>query len=211
MGLPELEMGIGLNDDEVIVGNIGSAKRSKYTVVGSGVNMASRIESYTVGGQIFVSETVKKEAGDVLRIDGQMDVVPKGAEAPVRIYAVGGIAADYNLMLEEEDADLFTLSRTLPLEYKLLEGKHERSVVLDGFIRRLSMKGAEIATDAPIEPMVNLKLRLKGAGEALASKDFYGKVLESSQGQGSFHLVRFTSLPPEVSTYFQAHLQYAEA
>ncbi|NIO10479.1 MAG: hypothetical protein GTO40_21710, partial [Deltaproteobacteria bacterium] len=44
-GLPELEMGIGLNETEVIVGNIGSSKRSKYAVVGSGVNMTSRIES----------------------------------------------------------------------------------------------------------------------------------------------------------------------
>ena len=43
-GLPELEMGIGLNETEVVVGNIGSSKRSKYTVVGSGVNMTSRIE-----------------------------------------------------------------------------------------------------------------------------------------------------------------------
>jgi len=210
MGLPELEMGIGLNDDEVIVGNIGSSKRSKYAVVGNGVNVTSRIESYTVGGQILVSETVQKEAGDVLRIDSQMDVVPKGAEAPIRIYEVGGIAADYNLMLEEEDSDLVTLSRTLPLEYKLLEGKHEGRAVLDGFFRRLSKKGAELTTDAPIEAMINLKLRLKGVDEALASKDFYGKVIESYQGQGYRHLVRFTSLPPEVGAFFQAHLQYAD-
>ncbi len=211
MGLPELEMGIGLNDDEVIVGNIGSSKRSKYAVVGSGVNMTSRIESYTVGGQILVSETVRKEAGDVLRIDGQMDVVPKGAEAPIRIYEVGGIAGGYNLMLEEEDPELATLSRTLPLEYRLLEGKHEGRVVSDGFIHRLSKKGAEISTAEAIGPMSNLKLRLKEVDEALASKDFYGKVIESSQDQGVKLLVRFTSLPPEVGAFFQAHLQYALA
>lgn len=57
-GLPELEMGIGLHDSEVIVGNIGSKNRFKYSVVGSGVNLASRIESYKVGGQILVSENV---------------------------------------------------------------------------------------------------------------------------------------------------------
>ncbi len=64
-GLPEIEMGIGLNDEEVIVGNIGSSKRSKYGVVGSGVNMTSRIESYSVGGQILISDSVRKEAGDI--------------------------------------------------------------------------------------------------------------------------------------------------
>ncbi|MBW1941696.1 MAG: hypothetical protein JRJ51_02545, partial [Deltaproteobacteria bacterium] len=100
-GLPELEMGIGLNEAEVIVGNIGSTKRSKYAVVGSGVNMASRIESYTVGGQVLISESVKREAGDILRIDNRMDVLPKGAQAPLSIYDVGGIGGDYNLALDE--------------------------------------------------------------------------------------------------------------
>ncbi|NVM25550.1 MAG: adenylate/guanylate cyclase domain-containing protein, partial [Desulfobacterales bacterium] len=99
MGSPELEMGIGLNDAEVIVGNVGSRKRSKYGVVGSGVNMTSRIESYTVGGQILVSESVRKEAGEVLRIDDQMEVHPKGAETPFTIYNVGGISGRYNLTL----------------------------------------------------------------------------------------------------------------
>jgi adenylate cyclase len=209
LGLPGLEMGIGLNDDEVIVGNIGSSKRSKYAVVGSGVNMTSRIESYTVGGQILVSETVRKEAGDVLRIDGQMDVVPKGAEAPMRIYEVGGIAGGYNLTLEEEDPDLVTLTKTLPMEYGVLEGKHEGRVVLSGGITRLSRKGAEVRADQPMEPMSNLKMRLKEVDEDLGSKDFYGKVIERFDGDGNIHLVRFTSLPPEIRAYFQAHRQYA--
>jgi adenylate cyclase len=82
-GLPELEMGIGLNETEVIVGNIGSSKRSKYAVVGSGVNITSRIESYTVGGQILISESVNQEVGEILRIDAQRDVLPKGSETPL--------------------------------------------------------------------------------------------------------------------------------
>ena len=53
--LPELAMGIGINTGEVIVGNIGSLKRSKYGAVGSAINTAYRIESHTVGGQILLS------------------------------------------------------------------------------------------------------------------------------------------------------------
>jgi adenylate cyclase len=54
-GWPEIEMGIALHTGEVVVGNIGSTKRSKYGVVGRTVNLTARIESFTVGGQILVS------------------------------------------------------------------------------------------------------------------------------------------------------------
>ena len=50
---PEIEMGIALHTGEVVVGNIGSAKRSKYGVVGRTVNLTARIESFTVGGQVL--------------------------------------------------------------------------------------------------------------------------------------------------------------
>ena len=122
-GLPELQMGIGLNETEVIVGNIGSSKRSKYTVVGSGVNMTSRIESYTVGDQILISESVRKEAGDILRIDAQRDLLPKGSETPLRIYEVGGIAGGYNLALEKKDPSLVILVKEIPIRYTALAGK----------------------------------------------------------------------------------------
>ena len=60
-GLPEIVMGIGINTGEVMVGNIGSQKRSKYGAVGSAINVAYRIESYTIGGQVLISsETYKK-------------------------------------------------------------------------------------------------------------------------------------------------------
>jgi class 3 adenylate cyclase len=210
MGLPELEMGIGLNDAEVIVGNIGSSKRSKYAVVGSGVNMTSRIESYTVGGQIFISDTVRREAGEVLRIDGQMDVVPKGTEAPIRIYEVGGIAGKYNLSLEERDPKHVTLARRIPLECMVMEGKHEGQGGVRGFMLRLSKKGAEIHTEEALEIMSNLRMRLKEVDEVLGTKDFYGKVIECSEENGpNVYLIRFTALPPEIGAYFEAHRQYA--
>lgn len=54
MNFPILEMGIGINTGEAVAGNVGSQKRAQYTVVGSHVNLAARIESYTVGRQILI-------------------------------------------------------------------------------------------------------------------------------------------------------------
>jgi len=150
-GLPELAMGIGINETEVIVGNIGSSKRSKYSVVGSGVNMTSRIESYTVGGQILISESVHQEAGEVLRIDTQREVLPKGSETPLRIYEVGGIAGQYNLVLECKDPNLVTLARQIPLRYTVLEGKNVGKKGLEGSAVRLSEKTAVIVLEELLE------------------------------------------------------------
>jgi adenylate cyclase len=208
-GLPELAMGIGINETEVIVGNIGSSKRSKYSVVGSGVNMTSRIESYTVGGQILISESVHQEAGEVLRIDTQREVLPKGSETPLRIYEVGGIAGQYNLVLEWKDSTLVTLARQIPLRYLVLEGKNVGKKGLEGSIVRLSEKTAVIALKEPLEPLTNLKMNIGDVDEKLSTRDFYGKVIKRLEEIEPTHVVYFTSIPPEVDAYFQSHRQHA--
>src|SRR5262249_56509870 len=80
--LPEVEMGIGLHTGQVVLGNIGSAERMKYGVVGSNVNLTSRIQACTTGGQILVSETTRPEGGNKPKIGKQMEGRAKGGEHP---------------------------------------------------------------------------------------------------------------------------------
>ena len=209
-GLPELEMGIGLNEAEVVVGNIGSSKRSKYAVVGSGVNMTSRIESYTVGGQILISESVYEQTRKILRIDSQREALPKGAERPIKIYEVGGIAGRFNVALEEKKPALVVLARRIPLKFTVLEGKHVGKKGVLCFMTKLSGKCSEITLEEPIELLKNLKMNLVEVDQELGSKDFYGKVMGHSGEDGRSHVVRFTSVPAEIKSYFQAHRQYGK-
>ncbi len=203
-GLPELEMGIGLNEAEVIVGNVGSRKRSKYGVVGSGVNLTSRIESYSVGGQILVSESVRREAGEVLRIDGQMEVHPKGAETPLVIYDVGGISGRFNLSLEDRASTLLALTTEIPIRYTVLDDKYIGQGELTGAIVRLSRKSGELRLQTELELLTNLKLNLVGVSDELAHRDFYGKTVERSHTDPAVCTVRFTAVPPGIDGYFQA-------
>jgi len=208
-GLPEIEMGIGINDAEVIVGNLGSRKRSKYGVVGSGVNITSRIESYTVGGQILISESMHKKVGPILRIDDRMEVRAKGSEAPLTLYEVGGIGGKYNLALDRETSSLVGLTRELPVRYSVLEDtKHFGEDNQKGYIFRLSPRSAEIRLETALEPMINLKLNLSDVSDDLCQKDFFAKIIKDSSEDKQTYTLRFTSVPPEISAYFQALCQY---
>jgi class 3 adenylate cyclase len=57
MGLPRLEMGIGINCGKLVVGNIGSEKRKKYGAVGRPINVAFRLEEKARPGEIVISQS----------------------------------------------------------------------------------------------------------------------------------------------------------
>lgn len=94
-GLPELMMGIGLSTGEVVAGNIGSEMRIKYSVIGSTVNLAARIESISSGGQIFASQATYNEVKDIVTTAGHLNVKLKGMNQPVAIYEIIGIGGKY--------------------------------------------------------------------------------------------------------------------
>ncbi|MBT3269152.1 hypothetical protein HN371_18555 [Candidatus Poribacteria bacterium] len=93
LGLPTVEMGIGVHTGDVVVGNIGSEKRAKYGVVGNAVNLAARIESFTDGGQVLVSEDTWRLVANVAEPAGTRTVQPKGLMSPITLYELKGEAA----------------------------------------------------------------------------------------------------------------------
>jgi len=208
-GLPELGMGIGLNEAEVVVGNIGSTKRSKYAVVGNGVNMASRIESYTVAGQILASRSVVEQSRDTLLIDSEREVFPKGAESSLRLYSVTGISGRFHLTVVKEQQDLIELDQHVSVSFSRLKEKDVSINKGVGTILKLAVGGAEINLPDSMELWSNIQIRLEGVDDPLSEKYFYGKLVEKTSVHEHNYWVAFTSMPPDISAYLQACRRFA--
>lgn len=178
-GYPEIEMGVGINTGDVVVGNIGSTKRTKYAVVGSNVNLTSRIESCTLGGQVFISQTTRDACGDILRIDNSFEVMPKGIEKPITIYEVGGVGGKYLITLPLKEAvALSKLPEALPIKFYVISGKRARGKEFVGKILGYCRKHADIEVNTDIELFSNLKLSVLDNKHNPFASDLYAKVME---------------------------------
>jgi len=204
-GYPEVQQGIGINSGQIVVGNIGSKKRMKYGVVGRNVNLTSRIESYTVGGQIFISENTMDECGrHLLRIDDEMEVMPKGVKKPITIYEVGGIRGEYNLFLPEKaEVELLELPKPFPIQFTILEGKHASDEAHEGTVVRMLDTTAEIEADASADKLTNLKISVFDLKGHEITTDLYAKITGVVSDNPITFRVRFTSIPPEAETFLK--------
>jgi class 3 adenylate cyclase len=200
-GQPELHMGIGISTGAVIVGNIGSEKRTKYGAVGSAINEAYRIESYTIGGQILLSPSVYKRVEGLVQVRSTQEVQFKGLKEPMMLYDVTGLQGRYACTLPEQTPDAFVpIVPPLPLMCFPIEGSTVSERAIPGTITHLATTAVEVVLDGDIALYSDVKLVLDPSA-APGVSEMYAKVIAdraAGRTTGPTHVcLKFTSLPED--------------
>jgi len=183
-GWPPMEMGVGIDTGAAVVGNMGSLRRIKYGVVGHVVNSAARIETFTVGGQVLVSDATRSALGERLIADGPIEAAGKGVGSTMHLWEVLALRGETMRVLPAAVRELATLRAPLEAGVRLILGKQVDSQVHPALLRQLGAAGAELESSAP--------LAVFGALQVLVdSLVVDGKVVELN---GRSALVRFTGV-----------------
>jgi adenylate cyclase len=192
-GLPQMEMGVGINSGPCVVGNMGSHMRIKYGIVGHAVNLGARIESFTVGGQVLISDATYDEVKDHVVTTGPFEVWGKGVGEAIRIWDVRGMKKESSIELPPTVPGLVRLPQPVTVTYRIIRGKQVSPEAYTAQLDRLAISGAEIETDQALEMFFTVQIHLSGAHEEAVSMD--GKVVGLGTKPNHF-IVRFSGTGP---------------
>ncbi|MCP4020789.1 MAG: HAMP domain-containing protein [Desulfobacteraceae bacterium] len=207
-GYAYLQMGIAVHTGNVVVGNIGSEKRSKYGVVGSEVNFTGRIEGYTVGGQVLISQDTYDRVKALVKVKESLVVQMKGIAGDVTLYDIKGMKSPYNIDLPDRDENPKSLKTDVKVEVHRL---HKKVVDRKGIMAKVTHKSqtsVKILFDVEIGQWEDIKIVLSAIGTSFKGGESYGKVIKVALLDDKCEAtVRMTSMSPEVYRIFKNEIE----
>ena len=118
--------------------------------------MAARIESFTVGGQVLISDMTYGLVQKEVMVAGPLEVSGKGLRAPLHLWEVRGLEGLPDMQLAPTVPELIGLPQPIPISLRFLTGKQVEAEVHAAKLISLSPAGAEIITDRKLDVFTSL-------------------------------------------------------
>jgi class 3 adenylate cyclase len=199
-GLPRLAMGIGVNTGTVVVGNIGSERRTKFSVVGSDVNFASRTESFALAGQVLISAGTYRRVQELVEVGNVFQVEMKGLPGRATLYEVRGMAAPYHIRLPDKLEKLEKLPEKVRVQLHHLKNKIVTESTGHAWVTHLCDTAALVISEGKLEAWEDVRLTFLDDHQEPISGHIYGKITRVKPlDLDRFEiLISFTSVPAQI-------------
>jgi adenylate cyclase len=207
-GVPELFMGIGINTGKVMAGVLGSDLYSVYTVIGEDVNLTSRIEAFSLRGQVLISDATWALCGDFARTGEPVEVFVKGRPERVRVREVVGIPSAGKEIPRQEVRRSPRVEVSLPFSYQMVEEKIVLPGVAHGLIHDIGYHGilAELGEELALFDEVKLEIDLPLL--SFRAKEVYARVVKVVSKRDRYLVgLEFTSLGADANSQIQLFVQ----
>ncbi len=178
-GYELLDMGIGIHRGQVFIGNIGSEKVMRYNVIGSVVNECSRIESYSVGGQVLVSASTVAKLTCPYTLGERLEIKAKGVREPIYVSQVLGLGGDFACeIVPNEELKLYNVKENIVFEMYVISGKFISDKPIKTKVKALSYKNAivEFTDIHELEKYMDVKLVARTALGTMLFEEVYAKI-----------------------------------
>lgn len=148
-GETQLQIGIGLNSGEVVMGNMGSTDQMDYTIIGDTVNIASRLCTIAQPTHIIISDAVAKQLGENIIVSRIDSVFLKGKDEPIEIFNVVNVkGSKRSYMRQAIDA---------PCKYHLAVVPYDSG---SGIIKNISPSGCLMETGSALKVGTKITLEI---------------------------------------------------
>jgi adenylate cyclase len=206
--VPEMFLGIGVNTGKVMTGLIGSALYRAHTVIGDEVNLASRIEAFSLRGQVLVSQSTYEHCRDFAETGEPVQVYMKGKAEGVIIREVKGIPSLGKFVPRQELRRSARVDVLLPFSYQVLNKKTVLPRVFAGTIHNIGYTGFLAEVDRRLPAYAEIKLSLNLVTMGYRAEDLYGRVVEVREDNGRYLCgVEFTSMSRQSSEKIRVFVQ----
>ena len=206
--VPEMYLGIGLNTGKVMTGLIGSDLYRAHTVIGDEVNLASRIEAFSLRGQVLISQSTYDLCRDFGEFGAPVQVYMKGKADSVHIREVKGIPSLGRFVPRRELRRSARVDVLLPFAYQIVDRKAVLAAVATGTIHNIGYDGVLVEIDRPLPLYAEVKLTLNLVSLGYRAEDVYGRVVDVREEKDRWFCgIEFTSVSRHSSEKIRLFVQ----
>jgi adenylate cyclase len=174
--LPELYLGIGINTGPALVGTLGSELYQAHTVIGEEVNLAARIETFSLRGQILLSESSFSRCNGFVKTGEPFSVHVKGKSDPIVVRELLEIPSLGKVVPRRDIRKSPRVKVAIEFSYQVIQADVTMPQMHKGVVQVLGYHGLLADISQPLAPSDELKIGVDLPLVNHRASDIYGRV-----------------------------------